>query len=154
MEGARFQKPRRGGFTLVEIMIVVIIIGLLASLAIPAFLRVRASSYASRIANDYRLYRDAFEIYYVENGVWPADNNHGHIPPEMEGRLPGFDQESPSGDFWDWDRNAAGAVAGVSLYGEKTDEAVMVRVDEILDDGDLSTGKFYHGPTRYTFELD
>jgi len=134
-------------------MIVVIIIGLLASLAIPAFLKIQENSYASRLANDYRTFRNAFEIYYLENAGWPEDVNHGQLPPEMEGYVVGFTEQAPTGDHWDWDRNAAGAVAGVSLRGGRTSERVMEKVDEILDDGDLSTGRVYRHSNRYTFEL-
>ena len=48
---------KRGGFTLVEIMIVVAIIALLAAIAVPGFLRARKRSQASRVVNDLRLDR-------------------------------------------------------------------------------------------------
>src|SRR5437660_10462958 len=57
---------RRGGFTLVEIMIVVAIIALLASIAVPGFLRARKRSQASRIINDLRLIDSALDMYAIE----------------------------------------------------------------------------------------
>lgn len=63
----RFLKHRQGGFTLVEIMIVVAIIALLASIAVPGFLRARKRSQASRIINDLRLIDGAVDMYAIEN---------------------------------------------------------------------------------------
>lgn len=62
----RFLK-RQQGFTLVEIMIVVAIIALLASIAVPGFLRARKRSQASRIINDLRLIDGAVDMYAIEN---------------------------------------------------------------------------------------
>lgn len=55
------------GFTLVEIMIVVAIIALLASIAAPGFLRARRRSQASRIIDDLRLLDGAVDMYAIEN---------------------------------------------------------------------------------------
>jgi prepilin-type N-terminal cleavage/methylation domain-containing protein len=57
---------RRGGFTLVEIMIVVAIIALLAAIAVPGFLRARKRAQASRILNDLRLIDSAVDQYAIE----------------------------------------------------------------------------------------
>ncbi len=62
----KFNK-RHGGFTLVEIMIVVAIIALLAAIAVPGFLRARKRSQASRILNDLRLIDAAVDQYAIEN---------------------------------------------------------------------------------------
>jgi prepilin-type N-terminal cleavage/methylation domain-containing protein len=62
----RFSKGPRG-FTLVEIMIVVAIIALLASIAVPGFLRARKRSQASRVINDLRLIDNAVDMYAIEN---------------------------------------------------------------------------------------
>ncbi len=56
----------RGGFTLVEIMIVVAIIALLAAIAVPGFLRARKRSQATRILNDLRLIDSAVDQYSIE----------------------------------------------------------------------------------------
>ena len=58
---------KRHGFTLVEIMIVVAIIALLASIAVPGFLRARKRSQAARILNDLRLLDGAIDLYAIEN---------------------------------------------------------------------------------------
>lgn len=62
-------KNKNKGFTLVEIMIVVVIIGLLASMAIPAFQKVRSSSQDKAVLNNARQLSAAGDQYYLENGV-------------------------------------------------------------------------------------
>src|SRR5687767_11873384 len=57
---------KRGGFTLVEIMIVVAIIALLASIAVPNFLRARKRSQATQVLEDLRLIDAAIDQYAIE----------------------------------------------------------------------------------------
>src|ERR1019366_1179110 len=62
-------KNNTKGFTLVEIMIVVVIIGLLASMAIPAFQKVRTASQDKAVLNNARQLSAASDQYYLENGI-------------------------------------------------------------------------------------
>lgn len=57
---------KRGGFTLVEIMIVVAIIALLAAIAVPNFLRARKRSQATRTLEDLRMIDAAIDQYAIE----------------------------------------------------------------------------------------
>jgi len=58
---------KRGGFTLVEMMIVIAIIALLAAIAVPSWLRSRKRSQAARILNDLRQIDQAMDQYALDN---------------------------------------------------------------------------------------
>ena len=62
-------KNSKKGFTLVEIMIVVVIIGLLAAMAIPAFQKVRQTSQEKALTNNLRQLASGADQYFLENGV-------------------------------------------------------------------------------------
>jgi general secretion pathway protein G len=64
---------RKAGFTLVEIMIVVAIIGLLAAIAIPNFIKARATSQQNACINNLRQIDGAINEWALETGKKNSD---------------------------------------------------------------------------------
>ena len=142
----------RRGFTLVEIMVVVVIIGLLAALAIPAFQRVRQKARLSRMANDLRTYSQAFEQYAAQNGTFPPTGTLATEPAGMEGQLRGWSAPTPLGGHYTWDN--WGSVKKICIFDALDHINELVELDAMIDDGNAATGNFKLYNAQYSLVLE
>ena len=71
---AAFKKRsfKSAGFTLVEILVVIAVIGLLAAIAIPQFITYRSEAVDAQMKSDLRNASIAIEAYYAKQTVLPA----------------------------------------------------------------------------------
>jgi prepilin-type N-terminal cleavage/methylation domain-containing protein len=96
---------RRAGFTLVELLVVVAIVGILAGLAIPNMKNVLLRARAAEVAGDMDVVRVATQSYQANSHVWPAETSAGAIPPELVPYLPegySFARDGYQLDFENW----------------------------------------------------
>jgi len=68
----KMKKTGHKGFTLVELMIVVAIIGILAAIAIPQFAAYRTRAFNTAAQSDLRNVRTSMEAYFADNQQYPA----------------------------------------------------------------------------------
>jgi general secretion pathway protein G len=67
------EKIRKNGFTLIELVIVIAVLGILAGLAIPRFLDSRAQAEGAKMLGDLRTIDSAISIYQARNGSYPEN---------------------------------------------------------------------------------
>ena len=68
-------KQNKKGFTLVELVVVIAILGILAGIAIPRFMEANKAARGAKIVADMRTIESAVNIYYVTHGSYPADKD-------------------------------------------------------------------------------
>ena len=66
------KKQNQKGFTLIELMVVIAIIGILAAIAIPQFAAYRTRSYASALKSDAHTIANAQEAYFADYNTYGA----------------------------------------------------------------------------------
>jgi len=72
MHVRRGSATRRAGFTLIELIVVMVILGLLASLVLPKFAKRGEQAKRSTTIAQIGLIRDALELYMQDNGKYPT----------------------------------------------------------------------------------
>jgi len=143
---------------LVEIMVVVVIIGLLAAAALPAYRLITLRSKAASVVNDLRTFSTVFIAYSLQNGRYPDDGDPKIVPPQVAGQLPGnFIQRTPIGGVykWNFDVPADGvpAKAAIIIQSEAGNPLLddldqLEAIDKQMDDGNLATGNIQLGSTN------
>ena len=136
-------------FTLVEVLVVVVILAIVAAIVVPAFGNATESTRQTAFVSDLRVFADAIELFHAKEGRWPDDGSSGILEADLRPYInqDKFEAGTPIGGVWDNETNDIGGFAqAVGVHfdgtGETRDDAYMLRVDAIFDDGDLDAGRF------------
>jgi prepilin-type N-terminal cleavage/methylation domain-containing protein len=148
------------GFTLVEIMIAVVILGILITIAVPTYRRFQRKSQNTTFINNLRIFTQSFETFAMKYGAWPPDTGAGLVPQidatrTMSGEFRDADWKAAElGGQWKWNYSSSSHPrASISIVGVTVSDAQMKEIDVSIDDGDLTTGIFKGSGTTYTFTV-
>lgn len=95
---------QRGGFTLIEVLMVMIVLGLLATIAVMKYIDLKNTARTAALAGDFRAITVAVVNYYADYEVWPVETGPGQVPAGLGRYLPGglsqgFDRPEYSLDY-------------------------------------------------------
>ncbi len=140
---------RASGFTLVEILVVVVILGILAAIVIPQFAAASDQSQKTTFVTNLRQFTTAAILFHQETGQYPEDASTGTIPTGLDAYLDAdkWTQGPSLGGQWDAEYQDEGGITsalGVVFEGTGAtrDDDYMRDIDRLIDDGDLATGGF------------
>ena len=88
---------RRAGFALIELLVVVVIIGILALIAVPRFGNTREKAYDAAAIADLRDAITAAEAYFADNEVYPSDIADINFTPSVGVVFTQFELETKDG---------------------------------------------------------
>ncbi len=137
----RAKRVKNSAFTLIELLIVIVLLGILAAVVIPAVgNHTEDSKVTATIANVQAL-QQAAVLAKLATGAWPPDEKARILPSDMEPFLPAnaFAMPPPVGGMYDW-QGSWGATAAVSIYNAQFPFELWTKIDVEIDDGDLLTG--------------
>jgi len=82
-------RTRPRGFTLIELILVVMVLGILASIAVLKYIDLRNSALAAQMAQELRAIQIAALNYHADLEQWPAETPAGAVPLGLATLLPG-----------------------------------------------------------------
>ena len=131
----KFFKNKKG-FTLVELVVVIAILGILAGIAIPRFMDATASARGSKIVADMRTIDSAATMKYAKDGSWPAN-----IAALVTANLLANEPKPQTGDiiFPAW-KKVTGSTATSYGYDTTANRATFTAGGTAYDADDLSAG--------------
>lgn len=151
---------RAGAFTLIEVLVVVIVLGILAAIAVPKFVGAQGETAVAATAEDLKSIETAIGMYKAKEGSWPSEVAQTLTPPGVETYFKGpvpLAKPCPIGGVYDYDAPGGGSPAMISIRaiaGNLFTAQAAADLDAHFDDGIATTGAVrIPSATQITFRL-
>jgi len=146
------------GFTLMELMVTIAIVGILATIAIPNYLSYRKKAKITSMVATFKNFENGFWNYAIDMGDFPIDS-HITLPPvpsiERYINPVEWGKTTPLGGTYNWEGPNNYPYAGIAVFQGTAPQKDFRLLDSMFDDGDLTTGNFRQTPNgRYTYIID
>jgi len=138
-------RRRRGGFTLVELILVVVIISVLAAIAIPNYRVVVTRARAADLLGRIDVVEVAVQSYLADNNAWPDDGTDGQAPDALAEYLP--DDFLFNGEDFQLKWENGGGLKGVAVVTDNEELG-----NALLDVA--GPGRWFVSGNRYVFILE
>lgn len=127
----------------------IVVLAILAGVAVPRYFDYQDRALAARVARDLKVLKSASLTYYMDNLVWPADEQGDVMSFPITG-VNYHNRPSPIGGLYNWNyfggNNADWCIYNVGGSPPARTMAIMLDVDRQIDDGNLSTGALVWEP--------
>lgn len=161
-------KKSTSGFTIVELLIVIVVIGILAAITIVSYNGIQTRATAASVSTGVKNIDKSLRVYAADKGwtVWPTDSTiltSGTNPSiqRLINELPGFSQYMQTAPTiagvpasnWTYDNDGdtktacASKYSGTNIVLTGVTDAVAASVDDSLDDGDSECGTIRYDAT-------
>lgn len=150
---------KQAGFTIVELLIVIVVIAILAAITIVAYNGIQNRAKASAVASDLQKTEKGLRMLATQQGIatwWLDPALTGTANPtinslitstDLKNYLQSLSNTSGTEASWIYDNDgdtytgcSAASTAGINIYAYGMDTAIAQSVDDTLDDGDLACG--------------
>jgi prepilin-type N-terminal cleavage/methylation domain-containing protein len=125
------------GFSLIELMVVITVIGILALLAVPGVMVAAQRAEATATASDIRTFLHAIEFYTSSEGAYPAIMDSWRMPDSIKDYLP----HTWTDGTYKWFYVNNNGFIYIYFFNLNFTPEQMLRIDSIIDDGNIGTGR-------------
>ncbi|HEX3568157.1 MAG TPA: type II secretion system protein [Candidatus Saccharimonadales bacterium] len=150
-------RKNQSGFTLVELLIVIVVIGILATLVITTYSGIQSKARDTKRQTDINAIQGQLEAYYAQNGNYPTNDNMessvwigGDGTSTNPAHLKGLDLNALQTPKWSSSSSCKDATTGKAVTTSSTSSLDCYQYSATADDGSACTNASGNDCTKYT----